>query len=745
MSILDPKPLGDNFSSSVSSWDGYDQYLTLDKQTALSLREVMIRDFVSGAEVIPKQVFTLSNYQMDALSLLTMNQIQTAGLVVSDENWGTTTGTTFVVGPDSSYRNSNSLRVTVTTGTHVIQSLMTNKPIDITSGLKSLSDVTVKTQTPSALPYSWLNSSPALSYFEMTSSPSGSFTGLDTVRAPLYRATGGLLPNGCHFAQEGSTPALDDVFTHPGSLAGNIGSFDPTAVTGVRITITAVGSGTLILFGILASTGTSNGFYVRPDTLRQRIYLVPNPPADPLLSSQYPPVMWRSNGLAGLGDPKPYDVEFSLAFFTGSKVYGGSVSLYARENTLDPVTMVDLEGTMMSSLDGNPVPDFSPTAGYLVRTQADLEIYNQAGLDGEDQLTLSRSPDEELGSYVKFDTTWTPSSATMSIRAAEGIPYSFSISGGLSANSHYLMFCTLVDETARIQIYQSSLSGEVGNLVQDSGSILDDDQFTRRRGRIGFRAVLGDGDGYLANINDRKAVFGEYRSRPMKSTTPVMGAQLYSEYTPDTQHFKTFTPSKLNIASTIVKFFNGAHTITTIGPVGFQGLSSNLFSLYDLENSGIEFNLLIDESSSIGSKDISTYLVDQYEGRYTQIGLSPIIVGQKTRVRAKIPSGFAFPTGAYSLMIAQPSAQKSKWSVSDISIFTRSVVWGARPQPPNPFYPNSEPFIPFRGLIGDGNSVQFPHRGNGLQVRGQALRQDATISKIQILPKYAELGNIIEA
>lgn len=778
MSISPPKRLGDDFISPIGYWENYDQYNPDDREHLEHLKVITLRSLVSQDEVVPEQILGLSSLTMDYLSTKHVQEIGIANVVVHNENW--TGGVSITSSPYYHYQTL--LQKTLSTGSNVIESLMVNSPIDITVdigknpfvdggqggtrlgtwnlggrylgvgdsgsslGTWIIGDGSLGTDDDQNYDrYSILclvvPDLPAIvnaaSYVELTSSTDGTFGTTNTAR--VYLTPERIVGTG----ENTQFRIIVNDFQNT--------DFDPRAVTGIRLVLNVTSiSNFKMLAAYVAPNGTNIDSNIRIDSLRKRVYKSPNARSN----TSYPedfnpysitvPTMWRSAGISGDGDPKPYDVEFGMSFYTGSMVRGGNITFYARENTLDPVTMVDLDATRMSALDGRDIPQYAPDAGYLPRTQDQLDIYTQSALNQEDQIDLSRTPDGDLGARALFQVKWTNSNYSITAGSAESTGYTYTDSSELDPFTNYIFYVSLEGNKARVLLYESDVSGTLNTLVHDSGYIEDDNIWPRVRGRVGWSADLQDGDAYFASIKDRKAVFGEYQSRPMRSTTPVDGAQLYAQFTPKTEHFTGFDAGPINIDSTLITREGTAWKISSIGNLGFQGIQSNSFQLFDLANSTISFDFKLDDSGSIDVKDIKVFLVDQYGANYNQIATTPLRAGEWQTVTGVVPSGFEFSTGVYRLVIVQSSVAAGVWYVDNVSVSTRSVIWSARPEPSSPFDTDSSPWAPFNDMIGDGRSVQFADRGNALQVRGQVLRQDGEISKIQIVPKYSELGRILE-
>jgi PKD repeat protein len=98
------------------------------------------------------------------------------------------------------------------------------------------------------------------------------------------------------------------------------------------------------------------------------------------------------------------------------------------------------------------------------------------------------------------------------------------------------------------------------------------------------------------------------------------------------------------------------------------------------------------------------------------------------------------------LIASVEATSELAWWLDNISIFTRSVTWDGRAVVDDPWKSNDAAWTPFGNIKNMANGgVLFPDRGHQLQVRARGLTQDATIQRIQFLPKYSELGNFRRA
>lgn len=99
-------------------------------------------------------------------------------------------------------------------------------------------------------------------------------------------------------------------------------------------------------------------------------------------------------------------------------------------------------------------------------------------------------------------------------------------------------------------------------------------------------------------------------------------------------------------------------------------------------------------------------------------------------------------TGGYQLYWRQAATgQATVWWLDNIKVIEESMRWEARAVQADPWGDREGVWTHARDLINsEQNGILFHERGSHLQVRGKALRQDVTLGKVKVKPKYAELG-----
>jgi hypothetical protein len=86
----------------------------------------------------------------------------------------------------------------------------------------------------------------------------------------------------------------------------------------------------------------------------------------------------------------------------------------------------------------------------------------------------------------------------------------------------------------------------------------------------------------------------------------------------------------------------------------------------------------------------------------------------------------------------------TSWWIENLSAKTYTVKWSARPHKSDAWNLEGDRWQEAGFTLNNLNGgIVFPERGNGLQVRAQALRQEAMISDFKAIPQYATLGRLI--
>jgi hypothetical protein len=701
--------LTDEFNSTYGEFVNYDTYNADDRAAIRNQRHRDLYSFLNAPSLVGRTMYVLSQSQINDLNGLTMEDLETLAVTVEPVVWNLGT-----VAPRATNGNIGSLQYAFTTGTWDIigiqwaddmsTTLLTN---DIATGFADDDHFVVSLPN---FPLTKINQS--LSSVSLTSDPDGAFLSSNTVTVSLINSEIALANGNSEFRVLLSN--LDN------------GLVDLTAITSIKFHLVTTASGTFEVNGIrtLDKDWTFTGFDM--DTMYGVVKRVParNGRATPVDLVQ--PTLWKSNTPPGEGDPRPINAEMSVLFNTGSMTYNNSFTLYFRELTEDFLTQLDLNTTWQADLDGNVQPDVG-NARFDPRFQSDLQNTSMGALEDQSMIGLERTPDYESRSWIQFVCQWGPDGGQVTIVNTEYTGtsgtngYSFLISPNLQPNTTYAFYSTLEENSVQATIY----------LVDNGGNIIQ------------------NGTAWVDSVRQRSLMYGEYRSRPFYSNTPVMGAQLFVETTPKIEHFNEFAPGPNNLPTTATVSRDPSKTSTGIpswkvqdyGLKTLQGIQSNSFLLTDFAESGITFDLLYPSAALIAGGGLRAFLIDESGLRNVELLLPLAQPDRWQNVRLGFPFGQEVLTGRYRFAIMQPSTVASTWWIDNISIFTRTVAWRGRAIADDPWNSNDARWTPFYDAINSESAgVLFPRRGSELQISGRALRQTATINAINVKPLYAELG-----
>jgi hypothetical protein len=726
--------LTDEFATPTGEYTGYDAYNNETDPLKPRTRQVLAKQkhtdlrVFQHASIFPNDdpIANLDAETMSSLDGDFMLILQGDGLYIPGELW-----TVDTVGPDPAYENIRTLRVDLTgTTAKTVYSKMV-EPVDL-SMYDSLDQLSV------ALPdFPYTNIDTSQSYLFLEDSTSG--------REEFYfdQSNPELIA--------GSSEArwsLTQLF--------NASLCDPSDIVKVGFVLTPTSSCLVTVMAIRAMTADWKYGKMDYDTRYNRFRRAV--PLNGDLSSVVDytlPILWRSSSPPESDDPRPIDGSIGVEFNTGSMTETNTISVYFRELTEDFMTQLDLDGLSMAELDGRVQPDVGE-ARYVPVTQDEIGVFDQTELDGRSMFDLERAPDYFSASYVSFAIQWSASGGTVTIAATEGAGYTFDLDGPLEPETSYHFVADLEENVARARLWTMEATySDPEHSVFDSTEITDSNLFKRRKGRFGWYADLRDGDAYLSGVRERGFIYAEYRSLPFESITPVEGAELFVTNSADKQHFIGLGVSNLisddygvNISRDNARSLSGSSWKITNSVANKYLIVSNEFDLYDFQNTEVAFDVYF-PGSQLTYRSPAFGLVDQYRSRTFQVTTPTILPDQWQRIHFRMPQNAnieAAPTGRYALIASVEATSELAWWLDNISIFTRSVTWDGRAVVDDPWKSNDAAWTPFGNIKNMANGgVLFPDRGHQLQVRARGLTQDATIQRIQFLPKYSELGNFRRA
>jgi hypothetical protein len=739
--------IGDDFTSPLGIFAPYATY-DGDQNAQLQLqRHTDLRSFEEPDVLAPPTMLALDLLTMAALNAETMGAIEGSGGVVRfGEHW-----TSGVVGPQADRNNWRGITLSCSSGTNVTSSVLQKSaiastgvgliPIDITN--YAASDYLTL-----ALPdFPLADIDISNSFIDITSDPDG-----DPDMGPTDSLALGSTIR--------TLVAGDSEARFPLSLLTQV---DRSQITGIRLRIEALGSCSFRCLAIRVVSSTWKYAPIDYDTLYDRIVHPVSPDGSlstfftfpqtsiPGLPNFWPITFW-SNLPSGPGDPKPIDTKLGCWFNTGSMTdsdvtHKNRVSLYFRERREDEQTQLDLNGQIQAYLDAlGHQPDYGDIS-YAGRAQGDLDGLSQAALDGDTQFTLERVPDALAAAWLEVKVVWyTGATAVVTIQDAdqEGVSYS---GINLDPNANYFLEVELEDTGVRVFIYEIDELGSVGTQVWDSTLIQDEALILRRKGRVGWYAEFYDHDAYLESIRPRAMMFGEYRSHPFRSRTPVDGASLYAQATPDRELVTTILPAVWGgiVSLDSTKSSSGeAYKIISKAGLPLQGVHTNTFVIDDWDETDITLDLFFPKSGLTHGRGLEAFLIGP-NTTLVPLTLPIIATDQWQSIRIFPGAGQTLIGGIYELVIVQTLAPtETTWYVDNVSVSKRILKWQGRPKDPDPWNIVPSPWLDFKDTVNHPTGgIAFNRRGSALQIRGLARTQDAEIFNIKAIPRYASQGNLI--
>lgn len=542
------------------------------------------------------------------------------------------------------------------------------------------------------------------------------------------------------------TPGQDTLVKFDYSLLAGI---DLTSVTGVRIKING-SAGAQYRLGALRLTAykwiqPSVDFDTRNGILRQSVS--PTGTADePLPSNQQVPQVWYTAASGGSDDPQPINGTFEVIFNTGGNTGQNFFSINMRAVGGTDTSQLLLQGLTQAQLSGQQ-PGLTPSA-KIPRRVSDLQGLTM-GQMSQSMLNLDAVAEQISLSWTNFTIQW-GSNPSVQVGSSLGTS-SYSWVGGslptFSSYTYYLASICLIDNQIRVKIYpvnQTTLMKATAPIF-DTGLITDSYQFIRRPGRVGWQASFGDGAAFIAAIRPASVTFAEYQSAPLNSNTPVSGVQVYSQGSPNSQLWQSFSAlagpsgSPPAISQDTSRTLSGASTKVYATSNG-QGVISNVLTtsdgsgITDAANSAISFSIWLPSSAQNNGGSISAYLISE-TGAQVPLNMPTVVPDHWQPIQFQVPS--QLQSGLYQLAVSYTGPATPFW-IDSVNVEQRVISWSARANP-------TAPWVPFNDLINsDTNGIVFPVKGTQLQVRAQAHRQDATLSgSPKIVPRYAQLGKTL--
>jgi hypothetical protein len=377
---------------------------------------------------------------------------------------------------------------------------------------------------------------------------------------------------------------------------------------------------------------------------------------------------------------------------------------------------------------------------------ADQSGWTQSQLNAMTQEDIQVAPYVDAISYISLCVYWYLSESNklckITIESELGELYSFG-TFAVNANTNYAFITSMYDNAAYAELRQVNNDKSLTPIYKTPYVI--NEQFHRRRGRIGWSALLQDPDAYIDDIRSQGLVYAEYKTDQLPSITPLRATQLIADYSPDANVYSSISSDPWS-TDAVLTLDSGksksqlARKIQTKASGNYdQGISTNEFQIEDPDDVNIQFDVWFPNNGS----NLNAYLYNANEKTSVAIYIPPFVYDQWTTIQLKLNDNFL--SGKYKLVVVQNNINfDSTWWIDNIQINKRLIRWDARSSTSGPWEFDADDWIDFKNTVNlSSGGVMLPRKGSALQLRGQAVSHYAYIQSVKALPVYATLGNMV--
>jgi hypothetical protein len=487
-------------------------------------------------------------------------------------------------------------------------------------------------------------------------------------------------------------------------------------------------------------------------------------------------VEWISADSPGVDDPQPINSTIGIKFNSGAQINRNNITLYLRGNENVPVTEATLNNQLVGTLDGYALASNDTLPPSLQGTPAPNAFNIQVNLQWGDF-------DGIIGYQISLSNSTSPIVYQYNTLVSGDILHT----SELNPNTNYLLYAILDDETIEVSIYPFNNQGYLDAPVFTSAPIKDTSVFCRIPGHVGINVNTLDTGAAVYSLRPYHTMFAEFESNTFNSHTPVIGAQLYAQNTPPTQlfypPFMTVTSSD-GITPTVTldsgRTTTGQSSRIVFGQSAatetFQGLTTQPLTPIGDDISGItdynaisaSFDIWIESSAIANTLNpfIGLLINEQGYGIPLQLpsivpnkwnhgvisvlvnpNVTPFVLTENinTILSTPVPINRLIPSGLYKFAVLYVGGGATTAWIDNLQITSEAVSWSGRVTDNNPYIKDLAPWVPFSSTVNANNSgIRFDQPGYALQVRAQALQQDAEIyNGYTVVPNYAQLGRIV--
>lgn len=470
--------------------------------------------------------------------------------------------------------------------------------------------------------------------------------------------------------------------------------FDLTKVTGVRIHLVKASAPaaasviTIMAIRAIKSTWTESAldFDTRIGVVTVPVSLDGNPYAG-IVAQNFEYV--RGDG--GKNDPIPADASINVYFYPGGEVAN------------------DATGT-----------DYNKIA-VILREKTDAG----AGTGSHIEASILFNDTDTSFEAKRVDST----GGSPGTRTNHGV-YDAPIGTALDPGKHYVFHIEIKGTRIDASLYETDINRVVGNFVWHLSQTLTDTNYVYRNGRVGFIADLITRDAYVDEISVSPTGFASLTTEIYESRSPVDGAQLAAIYASDENLWSDFFGSDTLIDQT--KTVSGTGSYRTS-----KSLTTNTFISDDWTQTYLDLAIWVPSIVTLSNQPIILLNTPTDQEHIVMPRLQPAqwnLLHFDLGVFRNLLSGIGYSITIQSA--PDPDKPLGNFWVDETIIGRRRVAWSARAT-------STGPFRQFRDLVNNpSGAIHFPanERGTQLQLRAEALTQDAWVSSFKLFPRYAQLG-----
>lgn len=518
------------------------------------------------------------------------------------------------------------------------------------------------------------------SYVQMTSDPAGAFgTGHDSAQVQF----------------SANTSAMPELRLNVSAFANT--GFDNTKVTGIRIRLhNAVAPGAGHAFTLMAIRSLDPAWVVSWLDFDTRIGAICRPvtlDGLPTTGTVAQAFQFVRGDLSKL-DPIPADLGIGMYFYPG----GFTSPNDATGATYNKVAFILRETKDMSG---------SPTLGSHI----------------ECGITFN---DTDVNFYAeKVDTSNGTPTITGTYTESTLIP------GTLDPAFRYLFRVELKGTQILPTLWQTHSDGSIIQQVWQAKNTVSNAAYAYKNGRVGFIADLKTRDAYVDSLGVQPTGFAELVTETYASRTPVDGAQLSAVYAADLNLWQSVSGTSVVLDTNKTISGNGAYRTT-------GSMTTNSFLADDWTQMYLALQVWV--SSAVTFANQPEVLLNITGGGQEALFTDALKPAQWNSLYFDLGIFRNLLTGSnYSFTIVpktDPDQPLGLYWVDSLTIGRRRVSWAARAT-------STGLWREFKEAVNNPNGgVHFPHteRGTQLQIKADALTEDAWVSSFHLFPRYAQLG-----